>query len=120
MTGRFFASIKRRLTSFHLPFLQLHFFLHPSLPPSPSPSPPCRPGCSGALVVAVAAAGRAATRERVTTRRSVTKIIPGNWIHRLTNKHPDLSCDLYTLDPYSTFQCVEATTKTEAIITESF
>lgn len=94
------ASIKRQLTSFHLPFLQLHFFPHPSLPPSPSPPFPCRPGCSGALVAAVAAVGRAVTRETETMRSSVTQIIPRNWTHRLANKHHDLSCDLNTLGMY--------------------
>lgn len=85
------VSIKKRLTSFHLPCLQLHFSLHPSLPPSLSPPSPCLPGCSGALVAAVAAAGRAATRETEQEKHSVTKIVPGNWMH------PDLSNNLHTL-----------------------
>lgn len=57
-------SIKKQLTSFHLPCLQFHSSLHPFLPPSLSPLFPCLPGCCDSLVVAVAAAADcAAMRE---------------------------------------------------------
>lgn len=70
------ASIKKQLTSFHLLCLQLHSSLRPSHPPSPSLLFPCPPGCYGSLAVAAAAAGCAAIRETVTTKRSIKKVIP--------------------------------------------